>query len=847
MTGGTVRRRGAVALVSLGLVAALIADGLASPRSPASAATNQDEPELTWLAIGDSFTSGQGLPDATGSCYQSDSAYAPLTRNRLENSGWQIDTFAFTACHGHHSRHYYNPADRALGYTDDLSLAIMSQSELARELGVEDAGGVDILTMTFGGNDIGFASVIAGCMLSGYLPVPELPPIGETTDEVWGGDVRDPVVWGEDPSSAGEQACPVGRDELSARIASLQAPPGNLPAEVSHRLPVGAQGSLTDLYAALQDHYLSEHGVMVVIGYPRLFGDVDEWSQSRRKCAGILAEDARMLNGMAEELDTALRQAVDEARAQGRRIKYLSTLTRFEGHELCGTSHAYLNHRDLFTGQFAFWRAWFHPNAAGHDAIAELLHRELLSLARDDATREQPDDITPTPPEEPGEGPPLSGAAWVLQAGTGTGSVSPRSLAAVDDGGAVITGNFYGTVDFGDVTLTSAGEDDGFTFKVDDAGRLVWATHTGTGTGRVFPSSIAATSDGGAIVTGVFEGAARFGEVTLTSAGERDGFTFKVDDAGRLVWATHTGTGTDQVLVGPVAATADGGAIVAGRFVGTARFGEVTLASAGGTTDGVTFKVDGAGRVVWASRTGTANGSDFVSLGSVAATTDGGAIIAGQFWGSARFGNVTLTSAGGADGVTFKIDSAGRVAWVSRAGSGPDRVYAPSVTVTADGGAVVAGRFEGTARYGDLTLSSVGNADGVTFKLDSTGRVVWVTHLPATTTIHPQSVAATTDGGAVVTGGFTGTTHVGDVTLTSTEGGGIDAITFKVDSAGRVLWVAQSGQGGANSSSVDAGADGVVFLTGWFSGTARFGDVTLTSGGELDGFTLKLGPEGHLP
>jgi hypothetical protein len=45
---------------------------VASPTTHTALARSTAHPDLTWLAAGDSYSSGQGLPDRSGSCAQAD-------------------------------------------------------------------------------------------------------------------------------------------------------------------------------------------------------------------------------------------------------------------------------------------------------------------------------------------------------------------------------------------------------------------------------------------------------------------------------------------------------------------------------------------------------------------------------------------------------------------------------------------------------------------------------------------------------------------------------------------------------------------------------------------------------
>jgi hypothetical protein len=125
----------------------------------------------------------------------------------------------------------------------------------------------------------------------------------------------------------------------------------------------------------------------------------------------------------------------------------------------------------------------------------------------------------------------------------------------VDAAGHVdVTGSFQGTADFnpgqGGYTLTSAGGNDAFVCQFDAAGNFVWARQLG-GSGNSECSFGAVDAAGNIYVAGGFYGTVDFdpgpGTAKLTSAGDEDGFVWKLDAAGNFGWARRMGgAATDQ-------------------------------------------------------------------------------------------------------------------------------------------------------------------------------------------------------------------------------------------------------------------------------------------------------------
>ncbi|AWV99555.1 SBBP repeat-containing protein [Arcticibacterium luteifluviistationis] len=106
-----------------------------------------------------------------------------------------------------------------------------------------------------------------------------------------------------------------------------------------------------------------------------------------------------------------------------------------------------------------------------------------------------------------------------------------------------------------------------------------------------------------------------------------------------------------------------------------------------------------------------------------------------------------------------------------------------------------------------------------------------------------ESVAVDGSGNVYVTGSFGGTANFGGISKTS--GGESDVFIAKYNSSGAVQWV-QSAGGllRANGRSISLDASGNIYITGDFRGTATFGGISKTSGGANDIFVAKYNASG---
>jgi hypothetical protein len=246
--------------------------------------------------------------------------------------------------------------------------------------------------------------------------------------------------------------------------------------------------------------------------------------------------------------------------------------------------------------------------------------------------------------------------------------------------------------------------------KVSSSGGFVWANRAGGNSGD-YVSHLALDISGNSYIAGRFEGTANFGDTTLTSAGYGEVYVAKVSSSGGFVWAIRAG-GSSGDYVSGLALDSNGNAYIAGIFGGTVDFGGTTLTSAG-SADIYVAKVNSSGSFAWATRAGGSN-SGLVS--GLALDSSGNAYIAGHFQGTANFGGTTLTSAGNWNAYVVKVSNSGSFVWAIRVG-GSSGDIADRLVIDSNGNIYIAGRFNGTATFGTTTLISEGDWDVFLWKV----------------------------------------------------------------------------------------------------------------------------------
>lgn len=326
---------------------------------------------ITWASTGDSYASGEGSSGAVGYCQQSLSAFGAKAANILVTErGWTIDQAPSTACTSHRAVDFFNSPDdlttagtkpppaRPAGSTPDSATSLWEWGTTAS--GKER---FDVVTLSFGGNDIGFSDVLIECL--GILP--DRVDVGLT----WQGYIKASVPAGR---------CDTTDADIDKRLAQLDAikPLGSPPSPAA-----SSSGKIVDFYRTVADSMLTADGVLVVVGYPRLLSPSSTWGRWRGgRCNTIDASDADLLGDAATKLDDKLRSAVNIADAGRSKIVFVSRLDLFDdggsSHSLCGKTVEWLNtiFSPLRDGTFRKERA-FHPNDLGNLATAERVAGEL--------------------------------------------------------------------------------------------------------------------------------------------------------------------------------------------------------------------------------------------------------------------------------------------------------------------------------------------------------------------------------------------------------------------------------------------------------------------------------------
>ena len=297
---------------------------------------------------------------------------------------------------------------------------------------------------------------------------------------------------------------------------------------------------------------------------------------------------------------------------------------------------------------------------------------------------------------------------------------------------------------------------------------------------------------------------------------------------GQQTWVKTFG-GSKEDFARSVAKTLDSGSVIAGYTC--SNDGDMQQLSKG-DCDVYVCKLDRYGEVEWFRTIGGSRGD----LGMcITSTLDSGYL----FTGYTESENVDFERIlGSRDAYVVKLDKNGFIQWKrSIGGSGID--WGTSISVTPDGGAILTGYTQ--SNDGDFKNMNVGRSDIFVVKIDAIGEVLWFKTIGGHANDMGMSTAAASDNGVFVSG-YTWS-NSGD--FKGMTKGSEDIFIMKFDSDGELQWKrVLGGANGESSYSVAATDDGGVILTGY--SRSNDGDFKGMAAGETYIFVIKLDQHGRV-
>ncbi|MEO6166335.1 MAG: T9SS type A sorting domain-containing protein, partial [Chitinophagales bacterium] len=160
----------------------------------------------------------------------------------------------------------------------------------------------------------------------------------------------------------------------------------------------------------------------------------------------------------------------------------------------------------------------------------------------------------------------------------------------------------------------------------------------------------------------------------------------------------------------------------------------------------------------------------------------------------------------------------------------------------------VSGNIQSTANFSGTSVTAAGVYDAFIAKYTTAGTVSWVVTGGGTGYDISNGICADGAGNAYITGYFDGTASFGNITIVNASTLYTDIFVAKINSSGTFLWAKRGGNPSDDDigRAIDCDVAGNVYAVGEYRGTATFDNITVTNAGIADIFIAKYSSGGAI-
>lgn len=400
----------------------------------------------------------------------------------------------------------------------------------------------------------------------------------------------------------------------------------------------------------------------------------------------------------------------------------------------------------------------------------------------------------------------------------GTGQPQVKSVAALDDGGALVCGIFNDTLRTSNDTIVTHGDWDGFLARLDDTGAVLWLSAIG---GANFDElhEIVVDDAGNGFATGTFSGTVDWNGSDVTGNAGREGVLVKFDLDGELVWFRRA----NGYSTGYTVSVSDDGVVYWGGLVNTSvSFGTTTVTNTNSLFNTYIARYTSDNGTLMDAQRVTSSGGE---QGAFGMDVDGE-------------GNVYLTGYSRPQPNPYLGSFMAKVAygsgtnWMQTVTSASGDVLGHDVSVTSDGHVYFTGKIHNNVTWMGDPLGQFGRQrNAYLARFSGDGTLDWVQQYGGTNVDEAYAVVCDGLNNAYWTGRYTGPVAFDTITVDAI---GIstsqDIFVARTEPTGGVAWVSRAGGAGLEefATAIDKRVNGPLIVGGQYSSYySIFGNDTL--------------------
>lgn len=412
-----------------------------------------------------------------------------------------------------------------------------------------------------------------------------------------------------------------------------------------------------------------------------------------------------------------------------------------------------------------------------------------------------------------------------------TGKTSGLSIECDTSGFIYASGTFEDVININGTTLTSTGGKDGYLFKLDSIGNLLWSKQFSSNKNvKIYSLTIDNSND--LVVLGEYRVKVNFDSTITTNNIDTlfssNMFIAKYNVNGNLLWAKNTG----GVSYGGNSLSVDlnNDILITGKSIDVSLFDTMipinTLDSTLQTYPGGTYweyyhpevsfiaKYSPNGSIIWIEETG-GNPQEIIS------DNINNIIVTGNFLGDTYFDGTLVSEIGFETSYLAQYNSSGNLNWVKTSGGSANWNSGYGLEVDSTNNIYQSGQILGNdIEFDGNTILPFGGTDAFLTKYDVSGNLIWYKIIGTPTTMTGQnnfnsgnSLKIDNNGDLLLLGYFLDTLTFGATTLKSN--GAYDLMLLKYNSSGVIISSSQySDYGWIEGIDLDVDINNNIYITG---------------------------------